>query len=196
VKNVKSKSKARLWWRILGMTVIGGLMAAGGAASRPILSAKKELQSQLDGLESLSKASEATALKRATAAEEAAQWEAEESRRLDRAKSNLDEAGFLHWVNQQSQSTSLQIRDYRPSGRELVGDYQARSVLLSTQGSYTAICQFLDKLRGCPQMHRITSLEIAPQNSERTSFGATINVQLLTVNPDKNFTTLRGQNNG
>jgi Tfp pilus assembly protein PilO len=114
---------------------------------------------------------------------ELAQWKAKNQRRLDRSASKLDIAEFLSWVNAQSEEVGLMVRDFRPSGRESQPDYDGQCITLSGHGSFDSICLFLDQLRQCPRMNRVTTIEIVPRDSERTMYQLTLGVVVYTFNP-------------
>jgi Tfp pilus assembly protein PilO len=107
-------------------------------------------------------------------------WDGEAAKLRMRSIPGQDDIDFLDWINEQAQTTELRITDYRPSGRENVGDYDGRGLMLATTGSFKSICRFLEAMRHCPRMNRITSVEIVPQGSQRESFSMNLRVVLFT----------------
>lgn len=181
--NCRSFAKARLIWRLGGVSVILATIAVGRAVTIPIVAAQDGLKQRIDAMELL-KSTDATVLTNlAKATEEVRSWREKEARRVERTSPKNDETAFLEWANRQSQASSLEVRDFRPSNRVPHGDYLSRSVVMSAHGSYESVCQFLDKLRQCPYMIRVASLEILPLNQQRSSFGVTFNIFLFTTNP-------------
>lgn len=110
-------------------------------------------------------------------------WKQKNHLRLERSASKLDTAEFLSWVNEQSESVGLMVRDFRPSGRDSQPDYDGQCITLSGHGGFESICLFLDQLRQCPRMNRITTIEIVPRDSERTTYQLTLGVVVYTYNP-------------
>jgi Tfp pilus assembly protein PilO len=110
-------------------------------------------------------------------------WKQQNQTRLDRSASKLDTAEFLSWVNEQSEAAGLMVRDFRPSGRESQPDYDGQCITLSGHGSFESISLFLDQFRQCPRMNRITTIEIVPRDSERTTYQLTLGVVVYTFNP-------------
>ena len=151
----------------------------------PLITRQRELSQQLDTVESLKATDIVVLTSLSKAREEIHQLRTQEVVRCERASSHNDETSFLEWADRQSKETKLEVRDFRPSNRETHGDYITRTVVLSAQGSYESICLFLDSLRQCPYMLRVTSLEILPRDQNRSMFGATFNIQLFTAKPQQ-----------
>jgi Tfp pilus assembly protein PilO len=107
-------------------------------------------------------------------------WQQISAQLQKRAMPAQDDIDFLDWINEQAQATGLSIKDFRPSGRGSVGDYEGRGLMLSTSGSFDSICKFLEAMRHCPRMNRITSVEIVPEGNQRESFAMSLRVVLFT----------------
>jgi len=107
-------------------------------------------------------------------------WQQISAQLQQRAMPAQDDIDFLDWINEQAQATGLSIKDFRPSGRDSVGDYEGRGLMLSTSGSFDSICKFLEAMRHCPRMNRITSVEIVPEGNQRESFAMSLRVVLFT----------------
>ncbi len=120
----------------------------------------------------------AAALKASQASTET--WQQISAQLQQRAMPAQDDIDFLDWINEQAQATGLSIKDFRPSGRDSVGDYEGRGLMLSTSGSFDSICKFLEAMRHCPRMNRITSVEIVPEGNQRESFAMSLRVVLFT----------------
>jgi Tfp pilus assembly protein PilO len=187
----KILAKTRLIWRMLGGCVTAALILAGFYLSNPLIIAQEELKERLTSIESLKETGETVLMNLTRAEAEVRQLREKEVQRFARSSPKNDETAFLEWANSQSKVSGLEVRDFRPSNRELSGDYVSRTVVLSTQGSYESICNFLDRLRECPYMLRITNLEILPQNQGRVTFGATFNILLFTANPQQAFSPVK-----
>ncbi len=183
MKQKKSLAKARLFWRLLGTSATAAMIVAGFAIINPLITTRGGLKQRLATVQALKTTDEAVQAKLTRAEEEVRQLRDKEVQRCARTSPKNDETAFLEWVNSQSKACALEVRDFRPSNRETHGDYVSRAVVLSTQGSYKSICHFLDRLRECPYMLRVTNLEILPQDQSRSTFGATFNILLFTVNP-------------
>lgn len=110
-------------------------------------------------------------------------WKQQESELQERSLPAQDDIDFLDWINEQAKTTGLNIKDFRPSGRELAGEYEGRGLMLSTSGSFESICQFLEAMRHCPRMNRITSIDINPEDNQRASFLMNLRVVLFTRSP-------------
>ena len=187
----KTLANTRLIWRMLGGCVTAALILAGFYLSNPLIISQEELKVRLTSIESL-KATDEIVLTNLTKAEaEVRQLREKEVQRCARSLPKNDETAFLEWANSQSRACGLEVRDFRPSNRELHGDYVSRTVVLSTQGSYESICHFLDRLRECPYMLRITNLEILPQDQGRATFGATFNILLFTAHPQQTIVLVK-----
>lgn len=181
----KTLANTRLIWRMLGGCVTAALILAGFYLSNPLIIAQEELKVRLTSIESLKTTDEIVLTNLTKAESEVRQLREKEVQRCARSSPKNDETAFLEWANSQSKVCGLEVRDFRPSNRELHGDYVSRTVVLSTQGSYESICHFLDRLRECPYMLRITNLEILPQDQGRATFGATFNILLFAANPQQ-----------
>ncbi len=180
---MKSLDRIRSVWHLFGSSVTVALIVAGVLVTKTRITTQWELKQQLTSFESL-KATENVALANfAKASDEIQQLRQQDVQRRERSSPQHDETAFLEWVNNRSKESKLDVRDFRPSNRETQGDYNSRTVVLSAQGSYESICLFLDSLRQCPYMLRVTSLEILPQDQNRATFGATFNILLFTAQP-------------
>lgn len=112
--------------------------------------------------------------------ERAESWKQKVARLQERSKPAQDDIDFLDWINEQATATGLTIQDFRPSGREVVGEYEGRGLMLSTTGSFESIGRFLETMRQCPRMNRITSIDINPEGGQRESFSMNLRVVLFT----------------
>ncbi len=119
-------------------------------------------------------------------------WQLQVTKLQERSLPAQDDIDFLDWINEQAQTTGLNIKDFRPSGREVVGEYEGRSLMLSTSGSFASICQFLEAMRHCPRMNRITSIDINPDGNQRQSFLMNLRVVLFTRSPKTAVLTTAG----
>lgn len=117
---------------------------------------------------------------------EADHWQEEYASIRAQSAASYDLAEFLHWTHQQAEDSQLAIRDFRPAGRDALPGYEAQRVSFSGQGSYPAVCEFLERLRHIPRMHRITNVEISPRNEEGTICGLTVQILMLShVDPKR-----------
>lgn len=107
-------------------------------------------------------------------------WEFLEELRQRRSSNLSNDADFLEWLNRQADLSGVVIRDFRPNSRQLREGYQARGVSLNAHGSFEAICKLLDQIRDCPQMFRITSLDLTARDSEGANMSLSLQGQLLT----------------
>lgn len=185
MKQKKSLSQTRLIWRLVGSLLSAVIIVVGFALTNPLITAQEELKQRLASVAALKATDEAVLANVAKVEDETRLLRDKEIERCARSSPRNDETAFLAWANVQSKECSLEVRDFRPSNREAHGDYSSRTVVLSAQGSYESICRFLDRLRECPYMLRLTSLEILPQDQTRSTFGATFNVILFTANPQQ-----------
>jgi Tfp pilus assembly protein PilO len=183
MKQMKSLAQTRLIWRLVGSLVSVAMIVVGFALTNPLITAQEELKQRLVSVEALRVTDEAVRANLSKAEDEVRLLRDNEVQRFERSLPKNDETALLAWANSQSKECSLDVRDFRPASRETHGDYVSRTIVLSTQGSYKSICRFLDRLRECPYMLRITNLEILPQDQSRSTFGATFNILLFTANP-------------
>lgn len=176
-----SLTSIRLTWSVGGsLAVLFTLAAWWMMLGHPALSAREELKRQLGRIESLRAAEQAIRARLARVTVDAQAWQCEEESRRNRVAGQHDEANFLQWVNQEAQTSDWTLRDFRPAGREVQGEYEGRGVMLSSQGSYEGICRFLDRLRAYPRANRITSLELTPRDPNKTSYACTLHVMLFS----------------
>lgn len=105
-----------------------------------------------------------------------------------RSRPELGESTFLQWINEQSESVGFEVKDFRPSGRDVSGELLARSVMISLQCPYQAGIEFLNRLRHCPQMNRVTIVEFIPRDEKRLTFSVTLNLLLFTEKPAQHVT--------
>ena len=168
-------------WTIggLGIVLIMTILWLALVAS-PMLNDHREQLAQFTAIESFGNTTELLNANFEQLSAEAHNWQVSENRRLDRTSPLNDEAMFLQWANQQALDCGLEVRDFRPASRELLADYESRGVTLATQGSYEAVGRFLDRLRDCPCMNRVTSMEIVPRDARSESFGLTLQIVLFT----------------
>ena len=157
-----------LWWSLLG---------------QPSLTASRNLRLDLADLDVLRQTEQQTRAQSAQAVAAADRWQQAEKEFRARVPESPDEASFLQWVSHQAQECGLSVRDFRPAGRDVLKEFESRSMMLSSQGSYASIGKFLDSLRTCPRMNRISSLEISPRDAERTSYAFSLQVILFTKAP-------------
>lgn len=170
------------------------MISASAFVTAPLISEQNEMQRRLDAIGALRATNETVTDNLNAALEENQRLIQEAKMHRDRTSPKNDETAFLQWANQQTNSCGFLIRDFRPSIRGTQGNYVTRTVILSTEGSYDSVCRFLDKLRECPQMIRVTTFEIVPQDQSRTTFGATLNILLFSGTPQRvsNFSVSQG----
>lgn len=113
--------------------------------------------------------------------EVANQWRVEQEQLRRRCSTVHNESQFLDWLNAQADEVDLVIRDFRPVARTLKSGYMVRGVALSASGSYESVCTLLDRLRDCPQMFRVNSLDIVPRDADGTLFSINLQGQLITA---------------
>lgn len=171
-------------WRQAGVSVVATLLVGGSVLlGRPVLSAREELREQLALVESIHAEKGAVQTRLAAAAAEAHRWRTENELRSRRASVKHDEAGFLDWIHRQAQACRITVRDFRPTNRDTDGEYDSRGIMLSAQGNYRGIVEFLDRFRECPRMNRIVSLEISPRDAEQGLYAVTLQALLFTYAP-------------
>lgn len=111
----------------------------------------------------------------------ATQWQERLADLHQRTRPTHDDIDFLEWAHECAARVNLNLIDFRPSGKESLGDFQGRGQMLSANGSFESICSFLHELRRCPRMNRITSFEISPAGSERQQYSLVLRVVLFTL---------------
>lgn len=116
-----------------------------------------------------------------TARATAAQWQEQKSRLQQRTRPTHDDIDFLEWAHDQAAQAHLDLIDFRPSGKESLENFEGRGLMLSANGSFESICRFLNELRHCPRMNRVTSLEITPAGSDRQQFNLVLRIVLFTL---------------
>lgn len=174
----------RLVWTAGGIAAVlltGGLWWS--LYAQPSLGAEREELRELATLAELRQNERQTRLRAAEVSAEAERWLRAERAFRARVPVSADESGFLQWVSLRAQECGLSVRDFRPAGREPPGEFEGRSIMLAAQGSYAAIGRFLDRLRDCPRMNRVSSLEISPRDAERTTYNFTLQVVLFNQPP-------------
>jgi len=70
------------------------------------------------------------------------------------------EAVFLAQVSQAADAVELQVKDYRPGAMSVGKTWSTLRVELTCEGSYLAICMFLDSLQQLPRYSTVARLEI------------------------------------
>lgn len=174
----------RHWSRICGLSGILALALAWFVfCIKPLQSREEDLRAgylELDAIRS-QRTAMLDALNNAKASN--THWRELESQWRQRANDSQDDVTFLNWANQVADEVGLHLDDYRPAGRERFGEYQGRGLMFSAGGSLSSVLRFFDRLRTCPQMNRITTLEITPTNTERTEFSVSFRVLLFTLQP-------------
>lgn len=94
-----------------------------------------------------------------------------------RIPTQSDEAGFLQWLSEAASACGLEVKEFRPVGREQQGELDGRALRIASVGSYESVCRFLDGLRSCPRLNRVSSFEISPRDASREAF--TLNLQVV-----------------
>ena len=171
----------RIRWTIGGLSIVLIMTVLWLAlVGSPMLDDQKEQLAQFAAIESFGNTAQSLSANFEQVSAETRDWQIAEKLRHDRASPLHDEAMFFQWSNQQALDCGLEVRDFRPASRELLADYESRGVMLSTHGSFEAIGRFLDRLRDCPCMNRVTSMEIVPRDAQCESFGVTLQIVLFT----------------
>jgi Tfp pilus assembly protein PilO len=116
-----------------------------------------------------------------TARATAAQWQERKNQLQQRTRPTHDDIDFLEWAHEQAAQVDLDLIDFRPSGKESLEIFEGRGLMLSANGSFDSICRFLNQLRHCPRMNRITSLEITPAGSDRQQYSLVLRIVLFTL---------------
>ena len=87
------------------------------------------------------------------------------------------EADFLAQIAEAAGQVGLQIEDYRPGDSTQERNYSRMEVLLSGNGSYGSICDFLERVQRFPRLSRIIHFEVsALDNVDRYPFKLTLAV--------------------
>ncbi len=177
-------AKTRCFSQVVGLSGIVLLVAAWWLCLiQPMNQAAQEVELRRFQVQALRSQQPILLAALETSRVKAADWEEKKTRLLQRAKPAQDDIDFLNWAHEQATEVGLQLKDYRPSGKDILGDYEGRGLLLSANGSFDDICQFLERLRDCPRMNRITSVEITPQGQDRQFFSLSLRVVLFTLQP-------------
>lgn len=172
---------ARHAWHACGvLVVIVMILFWWGVLGQSVLKERKEIDHQMGQMLDLQEHEQAIKNRLTEVTNELEQRQREDARRRERTSPPHDEAGFLEWVNELAHTSGLKIHDFRPSGQDSQGIYEQHGVSLSSQGSYSGICQFLDRMRDCPRMNRITSMEITPSDGQRKEFSVSLQILLFT----------------
>jgi hypothetical protein len=155
---------AAAWWHWLG---------------GPTLAQRSDLQRRIRAIEEKRASLHVIHAACAAAREEAEHWR-QVSREMDtRTAAHGAETAFLNWVDERAEPLGLTIRDYRPANRQRHGAFDCRSLFLSSYGTYEAICRFLDELRSCPRMCRVTNFELSPRHAVDDDYSLTLQVMLF-----------------
>jgi len=126
------------------------------------------------------------------ASAEAKYWQELDEKRCQRSSPQQDDSCFLRWLNQQAAASGLQVKDFRPLAQQKEGDYTSQGFAIVAQGTYQSVCQFLDAMRNCPKMNRITNLDMTPKDAGGESFTLTIQGLLFTDQTTKQFQAQEG----
>lgn len=171
----------RILMRVLGVLGVGSLLGLWWFLLIAPLNEAQQLVDQekieVEGLQ-MQQPVLLAALK--SSQERADSWKQQVASLQERSKPAQDDIDFLDWINEQATATGLNIKDFRPSGREVVGEYEGRGLMFSTTGSFESIGRFLEAMRKCPRMNRITSIDINPEGGQRESFIMILRVVLFT----------------
>ncbi|MBL8888347.1 MAG: type 4a pilus biogenesis protein PilO [Planctomycetaceae bacterium] len=171
----------RMLTRVLGLLGVGALLGLWWFfLVRPLNEAQQLVDQERIEVEGLHMQQPVLLAALKSSQERAESWKQQAARLQERSKPAQDDIDFLDWINEQATTTGLVIKDFRPSGRELVGEYEGRGLMLSTSGSFESIGRFLEAMRQCPRMNRITSIDINPEGGQRESFLMSLRVVLFT----------------
>lgn len=181
-------------WRIGG--TCGVLLMIGAwwtMFAQSVVAARRALQDQLMAIDVQQAAERPTRDRLNQVAAEADRWKQLEAVRRERLPQQHDEAGFLRWASESASACGLTVTDFRPASRSLQGqgEYEGREMMVTAAGKYESICRFLDRLRTCPRMNRVTSFDISPRDAERTNYTFSIQIILFSEPPRSLATTLR-----
>jgi Tfp pilus assembly protein PilO len=139
-----------------------------------------ELLSELHALRQMQDDATVVLTEYEMAKEQLQHWKQLDSIRLERCADRPNDSDFLHWIHQQADQYGLIVRDFRPLQRDKLEDYETRSVSIAGQGSYEAVCQFLNCFCTSPRMNRVTSFEITSADG-KDSFSLTMQVALYSI---------------
>lgn len=87
---------------------------------------------------------------------------------LNRIPNLPREADFLGQITTLAREVGLEIVDYRPGGTTERGEYQEMIVTLSSEGSYSGLCSFLQRIHHLPRLSRVNELKISPRQDGQT----------------------------
>jgi Tfp pilus assembly protein PilO len=167
-------------WLGLGMVVC--LMSGWWyGLMRPLHEADDALEQRRLEVESLHSQHKVLLATLATARANANQWQQHKADLQQRTRPTHDDIDFLEWAHDQAAQVDLNLIDFRPSGKENLEIFEGRGLMLSANGSFDSICRFLNALRHCPRMNRVTSLEITPAGSERQQYNLVLRIVLFTL---------------
>lgn len=156
---------AGLWWMVFAL---------------PLVSVKLAAERGRVAAERIAALEPSTRLRHQLAKADVERLERERSIRQERVPDESDETVFLNWVSEFAAKCRLNVTEFRPAGQTPVDAFMATSIRLSAGGSYEAVCRFLDGLRACPRMHRVTSLEVGPADAGREEYGVTLQLMLFS----------------
>ena len=186
-------SPIRLIWGVAGILGVVGIVAVWWhSVGRPALAARASLKQQLADMDVLRSAETELRTQLTHITAEAEHWRSQELQRRARVSPENDEAGFLQWLNQQAQACGLEVQDYRPSSREVQGKFDGHGIMLAAHGSYEGIAGLMDRLRACPRMNRVTSMEVSPRDAERTSYSLSLSLLLFSCAPTSAIASSQG----
>lgn len=181
----KLRAIRRSWWTGGTCGVVALVASWWLLLAQPSVAARQAILQQLADLDAQS-ADEHSAWDRwsEVAAEMTRLQQIEEEQR-SRVPQQSDEAAFLQWASMTADTCGLALTDFRPAGRTQQGsdEYEGRELTLTAAGGYESVCQFLDHLRTCPRMNRVTSFEISPKDPARANYTLTIRIMLFSEPP-------------
>ena len=86
------------------------------------------------------------------------------------------EADFLAQLAEAADNSHIELRDYRPAGISRNSRHSEQVIHVLANGTYTGLCQFLDRIEHLPRLCHVTTLNI---NAEHAAFEPfTINLTL------------------
>lgn len=87
------------------------------------------------------------------------------------------EGEFLRQVSKAADETGVRLREFRPGAISRTGRYGAMRIELNCDGTYEAICRFLERLDQLPRLAIVERMEVSsPRHAASYSFKLSLDI--------------------
>ena len=140
--------------------VLSSACAAWCFVYRPLESARGAALARCDEISGLLESTDRLRAEQAELKHSLVEARQQEEALLARVPDDAREAEFLGQISRLAEDVGMELRDYRPGQVREQATCSAMEVALTCEGSYDAMCRFLDGLGRLPRLANLSRLDI------------------------------------